>query len=221
MAIADRKEREKEQRRAVILAAAEKLFFSRGYDQVSMEEIAREAELSKGTLFFYFTNKESLYGAIVHRGIRLFHEMVMDAMQAGGDEPVHRLSAMGKAVIRYARQYPGYLAAIRLYKSGRFPTGAGEDGEGAEIYRYATSLMETMEQVVRDGIEAGSIRNDIEPHELALMIRLMINSVMDMGPEFRWALDRYKIDEDAFVRRYLELVAGAVMAHGMHKKGCL
>ncbi len=218
MAIADRKEREKEQRRAAILAAAEKLFFSKGYDQVSMEEIAREAELSKGTLFFYFTNKESLYSTIVHRGIRLFHEMVMDAVQEGGCEPVHRLAAMGMAVIRFSRQNPGYLAAIRLYKSGRFPAGGGDDEERAEILRYATGLMETMEGVVRDGIDDGSIRNDIEPHELALMIRLMTNSVMDMGPEFRWALDRYAIDEDAFVRRYLELVAGAVMAPGMRKK---
>ncbi len=40
MALADRKEREKEQRQRDIINAAEKLFFSRGYDNVSMNDIA-------------------------------------------------------------------------------------------------------------------------------------------------------------------------------------
>ena len=218
MAIADRKEREKEQRRAVIIAAAEKLFLSRGFDQVSMDEIAREAELSKGTLFFYFKNKETLYITLVYKGISLFHGMVSDAINSGGVEPIEQLSAMGMAVIRFARQYPGYLAAIRFFKSGRFNLETSECREVPEITRYASSLMEMMERIVRDGMNRGTIRNDIEPHELALMIRLMTNSVMDLGPEFRWALDRYDIDEDTFVRRYLELVAGAIMAPGLPKK---
>ncbi len=218
MTIADRKEREKEQRRAVILDAAEKLFFSRGYDQVSMDQIAREAELSKGTLFFYFRNKENLYITIVDRGIRLFHGMVREAMDGAGSDPIDQLAAMGWSVIRFATRYPGYLAAIRLFKSGRFPPGAGDSEEVQETLRYASSLMEMMETVVRNGVDDGTFRNDIEPHELALMIRLMTNSVMDPGPEFRWARDRYNIDMDAFVSRYLDLVAGAVLAPGVKKK---
>ena len=78
MTIAERKEREKEQRRMQIISAAEKLFFQSGYDQVSMEEIAREAELSKGTIFFYFKNKEALFITIVLLVIRLFHQIIND-----------------------------------------------------------------------------------------------------------------------------------------------
>lgn len=67
MATADRKEREKEQRKNVILDAAEKLFFSKGFDSVSMEEIAKEVELGKGTLYLYFKSKDSLFFAIISR----------------------------------------------------------------------------------------------------------------------------------------------------------
>ena len=47
MGIADRRQREKEQRKTGITDAAERLFFSRGYEDVSMEDIARDVELTR------------------------------------------------------------------------------------------------------------------------------------------------------------------------------
>ena len=51
MGVSDRRQREKEQRKTKILDAAESLFFSRSYENVSMDEIAREVELNKATLY--------------------------------------------------------------------------------------------------------------------------------------------------------------------------
>ena len=67
MTLEKRRQREKDQRHESILNAAEKLFFSRGYDNVSMDEIANEAELSKPALYYYFKDKESLFSAVVNR----------------------------------------------------------------------------------------------------------------------------------------------------------
>jgi AcrR family transcriptional regulator len=55
-----RRQREREQRYLTILAAAEKLFAQKGYHTTSMEEIADLAEVSVGTVYFYFKNKEDL-----------------------------------------------------------------------------------------------------------------------------------------------------------------
>jgi AcrR family transcriptional regulator len=55
-----RKQREKEQRVASILQAAETLFAGKGYLQTGIEEIADAAEVSTGTIYFYFKNKEDL-----------------------------------------------------------------------------------------------------------------------------------------------------------------
>ncbi len=55
-----RRQREREQRYLVILAAAENLFARKGYHTTSMEEIADLAEVSVGTVYFYFKNKEDL-----------------------------------------------------------------------------------------------------------------------------------------------------------------
>jgi AcrR family transcriptional regulator len=53
MGTADRRRREKEQRKAEIVDAAERLFFSRSYEDVSMDDIAREVELNKATIYLY------------------------------------------------------------------------------------------------------------------------------------------------------------------------
>ena len=67
MGIAERREREKDQRRNTILDAAEKVFFSQGINLATMDGVAEEAELSKGTLYLYFKSKEELFLGIACR----------------------------------------------------------------------------------------------------------------------------------------------------------
>jgi AcrR family transcriptional regulator len=57
---AQRRQREKEKRYATILSVAESLFAKNGYHQTSLENIADAAEVSVGTVYFYFKNKEDL-----------------------------------------------------------------------------------------------------------------------------------------------------------------
>ncbi|MCK5408322.1 MAG: helix-turn-helix transcriptional regulator, partial [Candidatus Krumholzibacteria bacterium] len=60
MGIAERREREKEQRRIDIIDAAERVFFSKGWQAATMDDVAEAVELSKATLYLYFKNKEEL-----------------------------------------------------------------------------------------------------------------------------------------------------------------
>ena len=56
MGIQERKEREKERRRQQIIVAAKRVFSAKGFSKATMEDIAREVELSPGTLYIYFKN---------------------------------------------------------------------------------------------------------------------------------------------------------------------
>jgi AcrR family transcriptional regulator len=61
MGIKERKEREKLERRQKILEAAKKLFMLKGYRSTTLEDIAKEVELSPATIYLYFRSKEELY----------------------------------------------------------------------------------------------------------------------------------------------------------------
>lgn len=64
MGIQERKERERERRRQQIMVAAKRVFSLKGFTKATMEDIAKEAELSPGTLYLYFKNKDELYASL-------------------------------------------------------------------------------------------------------------------------------------------------------------
>ncbi len=64
MGIFERKQREKQKRRKDIINAARKVFSVKGFNSATMEEIASEAELSPGTIYLYFKNKEELHTSL-------------------------------------------------------------------------------------------------------------------------------------------------------------
>ena len=53
--------------REALLAAAEQVFFDRGVARATLEEIAREAGMTRGALYWHFTDKEALYAAMLER----------------------------------------------------------------------------------------------------------------------------------------------------------
>jgi AcrR family transcriptional regulator len=65
MGTAERRLREKKQRVEDILDAAEQVFFSKGFDSSTMDDVADEAEFSKGALYNYFKSKNELCVGIV------------------------------------------------------------------------------------------------------------------------------------------------------------
>ena len=84
MGIQERKEREKERRRQQIIVAAKRVFSEKGFNKATMEDIAKEAELSPGTLYLYFKNKEELYASLSLRILQYLHIRVSHVINQDG-----------------------------------------------------------------------------------------------------------------------------------------
>jgi AcrR family transcriptional regulator len=83
MGLEERRKREKEQRRGEILNAARKLFFERGFKEVTVANIAKKAELSKGSIYLYFNSKEEIYTHILFSDIEKFNKKSAHLFQNG------------------------------------------------------------------------------------------------------------------------------------------
>jgi AcrR family transcriptional regulator len=79
----ERRKRERENRKSAILKAARKLFFDKGFKNVTVESIAKKAELSKGSVYLYFKSKEEIYTHILLGDIDKFHKIMAGMMQEG------------------------------------------------------------------------------------------------------------------------------------------
>jgi len=168
MGIMERKEREKQQRREDILNAAEKVFFSKGLENATMDEVAEMAELSKGTLYLYFKNKEELYLGITLRALNIMDKMMFQASETEGTG-LERVFALGEAYVQFYKSHPNYFNALLYYEAKTIELGNGESMV-YECHHVGHDSLDIVVQVLKDGVEDGSIRPDIDPELMARIL---------------------------------------------------
>ena len=75
--------RERRARRQAIQAAAVQVFGDKGYPRATMEDVARQAELSVGTIYLYYRSKEELYVSLLFESMQRFREGIEKIMATG------------------------------------------------------------------------------------------------------------------------------------------
>ena len=98
MGIEERKEREKERRRQQIMVAAKRVFSEKGFSKTTMEDIAREAELSTGTLYLYFKNKEELFASLSFRILQYLLIRIEHVTREADKGPAEKLQDLRDAL---------------------------------------------------------------------------------------------------------------------------
>jgi TetR/AcrR family transcriptional regulator len=215
MTIAERKQREKAQRREDILNAAEKLFFSRGYDSVSMDEIAADVELNKATLYLYFKDKESLYFAVVNRGIKILRAMIMEEAKnvQTGDIKFGELSM---ASFKFIQEYPDYARACIYFRSGRFDLSNPEtlSSDAQEIIEFAEELFEKILLGIQFYIEEGTFRPDVNPAVVVVISTFITDGLANISPFLRKFMETHGITMQQLNLEIGDLVYRMVMNTG-------
>jgi AcrR family transcriptional regulator len=164
--IAERKEREKEQRKNDIVDAAERVFFKKGHEEATMDDVAEEAELSKGTLYLYFKNKEDLYLAIHLRGNRILYSIFESAVK-NETLGIEKTRAIGKAYVEFFNKYPDYFNAM-LYFESREIDFEDQNSVAAECLVEGKATLQLLIESIITGIKDGSIRSNIDPIKTAI-----------------------------------------------------
>lgn len=105
-------------KRRQILDGARALFLSRGFEATSMQDVARAAGVSKGTLYVYFDSKEAMFQALVQQECGLLQDSVRQLAAASGPVQDDLLAIARRMLARLLQ--PEVLAAMRM------TIGAGE-----------------------------------------------------------------------------------------------
>ncbi len=180
MGINERREREKEVRRDAILDAAEGIFFSKGVDSSSMDEIASRAELSKGTLYLYFKNKDELYHGIIHRGLTILLGMfqkIADSKKNGFD----KLWNLGKTYFEFSEKYPDYAMALLHHEKTNIDIADLENNPNLMVCNGdGNKIFELMQGIIKEGIIDGSIDSKLDPVKLSMVLWAHSSGIMSL-----------------------------------------
>lgn len=176
MGIQERKEREKEQRREDILAAAQKIFFEKGIQSATMDEIAEAAELSKGTLYLYYDSKEDLYLGVMIRGLEMLHEALEETI-VGAATTMDAIWNLGPTYFRFFQTNTNFFRTFHFFQN---PSAHKQVSESmvAQCNAKTQELWRTVIEVFTRGIDEKILRNDLSPVELAVILWSNFNALL-------------------------------------------
>ncbi len=164
MGIRERKQREKEQRRKEIMDAAKVVFSAKGFNRSTMEEIATEAELSPGTLYLYFKNKEELHTSLSIDILGYLTSQINEFVLKKDMNAEQKLAALRDAFIGVYDYDPSMLISLFHLQSGE--TLRNLSGNVLEQLKKASrEALTAIKSIVQEGIDQEIF---IKKHPVAL-----------------------------------------------------
>ena len=158
-----RREREKLIRKRHILDCAEAVMEREGIFGLSMDAVAKEAELAKGTLYLYFKNKEEIIAQLSTKArqflLKAFHEAT-----ASQNDPLQKLEALLWSVIRFKQQHPLYNELVSLFEGHR---NHPEDGE---LLQSSMNITAFVVSIVDQAKNQGHFRPDLNATEFSYLL---------------------------------------------------
>lgn len=169
MGVTERKEREKEFKRSIMLEAAEELILEKGLDQLNMDEVAERAEVSKGSLYQYFNNKNDLVLGICNKATTLLSEKISKVLT--NDLPgIELISMIGATFMNFVNEHPEYFRAMKFHDNLKEPNELENSSYLNACRNNLHSSFTCMVRAIQIGMQDGSIKKEYDPKELALIL---------------------------------------------------
>ena len=159
-----------------ILVAAKNLFETKGINATTVEEIAKEADYSKSTLYVYFKSKDEILHTIIYEHMVLLKEIINTCISKAKSFEESYFNVCN-GLVEFQEKYPVYydvmLGEIKITELDRTEKNVVYD-----IYEVGEEINDMIEKFLKKGIKSGCIRKDIEIIPTVLYLWSMISETI-------------------------------------------
>ncbi len=146
-----------------IMVAAERLFKTRQFHEITLDEVAREAEVGKGTLYLYFADKNDLFFQTAVAGFEDMCELLRRDPVAGGSVQQELQQACRTISAFFRKRRP--LFRMMLAEGDR---ALGQGGGLQQRWnRHRKKMTQAVAEIIGRGVQRREVRDDIAPKVLA------------------------------------------------------
>jgi AcrR family transcriptional regulator len=196
--------RRKDARPGEIVAASLACFAERGFAATRLEDVARRAGVTKGTLYLYFPNKEELFKAVVRQAV-VPNIVLGEALVAHSSEPAPVLLEQLIARLQAAMMAPASaIPKIVIAEAGNFP----------DIARfYLEEVIQRGLRLFRRVLKAGVARGEFRPMDVERTAYCIV-APMVLGMLWRHSFARHErrpLDADALCRAHVQILLQGVL----------
>lgn len=181
MGIKQRKEREKEEMKKLVLDAAGKIAVSEGFEKISIRRIAEEIEYSPGTIYLYFKNRDEILYDLHRLAFQKFYEMQLTVSNI--KDPFEKLREHGRVYITFALDNP------ELYELMFIVQAPGNEIEANQEWNEGMKTFEFLKQNIQECVDAGYLRGDVSVLSIGMwslvhgLVSLFLRKRMAMVPK--------------------------------------
>jgi TetR/AcrR family transcriptional regulator, cholesterol catabolism regulator len=160
-----------------VLEAGARILMERGYAATRLSDIGDLAELQAGSLYYYFGSKEELVEEVVRYGVQFTHAYVRTAVDQLPESatPGERLTAAVNAHLEAMLEI-GDFGPAHVRTFAQLPPDMQE-----RLRPLRRAFGRFWEELIQDAIDAGDVRDDIDPY----LLQLFITNALERVPEWR------------------------------------
>jgi TetR/AcrR family acrAB operon transcriptional repressor len=164
--------------REQLLKKALAVFSKKGYSATTLQDIASEADVTRGAIYWHFGSKAELYNTLIREYSARGDLIIQQAASEGGSltDILRRVFVRQMEMIEADREMRA-LMELYLFKTGSVPEL--EEGRQQQI-ESGNSLIEMLAGIMIQGIEAGLLRSDVEPKDMARAYLAFQNGVIQL-----------------------------------------
>jgi AcrR family transcriptional regulator len=162
----------------MILKAARKLFLEKGFKSVTVESIAKKAELSKGSVYIHFGSKDEIYSQILLNDIDKFHTRLSDLFENGSStsDIMFRLSNIYVDFFLKDRELFRILMTFMLNANHR---NLPEDIQ-VHLIRTTNKTIDIVEKILQHGIDSHEFPPTINLRQNRNIIWGLLNGIISL-----------------------------------------
>jgi len=159
--------------RAKIIETATRLFSTQGFDNTSLSQVAKEAEVSKALIFWHFENKESLFRTAVQRTLEPYFINVVDELEGLSEvDQIHKLIDDYYAFVSKNLYSVKFFLGLILREEKHPDDLVGHMRELLRVYRNM------MADIFESGCQKGVFRSSVDPQRDAALIMSALHGLL-------------------------------------------
>jgi len=178
----------------------------KGYWDMTMDEVAEDADVAKGTIYLYFNSKEALCAAVIARIIADMNVIIRERLN-GVEGGMPRINATVGAVIEWNATHSDKARVLDNVMTLKF-----KDTADPNVREYIDQMDEQL-QIIREGYELaiaeGTIRPDLDPLPAVIFLRMAFWVAMNPFPSHEVLMAQSGIDHEQLVNSALDLIRHA------------
>ncbi len=205
-----RREREQLEREKLIITKAEELFCKHGFEKVSMDDLAKESEFTKRTIYRYFTCKEDLFFAVALRGNERLYDMIKNCSNEG-NTGFEKIRLYYYAYYEFFCKYPRLLQLMNMVGVIKSTSTDKDLPFRQKCINFDNRLFEELIQMFLNGKADGSIRSDLDISQLAFSSIFVAAGFFQMlSLSGNTYTQHFDLDKENFIKFTIEMLVDSL-----------